>query len=86
MRRRGFLKALLAAPVIITTPGLLMPVKRLILPPPAVVLPPITLQEIVRGSFPSARSFAEEWAARFMAIDLKTHPEPIDWLDSADAA
>lgn len=32
LSRRGFLGSLLAAPVVITTPGLLMPVKKMIKP------------------------------------------------------
>lgn len=33
MNRRGFLFGLLAAPVIIRTPGILMPIKQFIIPP-----------------------------------------------------
>lgn len=37
MNRRGFLTGLLAAPVVITTPGLLMPVRSLALPEPVFI-------------------------------------------------
>lgn len=38
MNRRGFLKSILAAPVVITTPGLLMPVKALEVPRGPVII------------------------------------------------
>ena len=38
MNRRGFLLGALAAPAVIKTPGLLMPVKKVILPPKRYVL------------------------------------------------
>ena len=42
MHRRSFIRGLLAAPVVITTPGLLMPVRSVPLgPPPILIGPPI---------------------------------------------